>query len=56
MSLRRRLRTLVACLVLETGVLLGVPVKAEQVQELLQSLNQPKQAKTDEEEAEQGEP
>ena len=52
MSLRKRLRTVCACLVLEMGVLLGVPVRAEQVEELLRSINQPRLAQTNPEQAE----
>jgi hypothetical protein len=53
MSLKKRLRTICVCLVLEAGVLIGVPVRMEEVQELLHSLNQPKVAKTDPEQDEQ---
>jgi hypothetical protein len=49
-SLHERLRTVCACLVLQLGVWLGVPVKADQVEELLRSLGQPKIAQTDPEE------
>jgi hypothetical protein len=51
MSLKKRLRTLCACVVLEMGVLLGVPVRVEQVEDLLRSLSQPKVARTDPQEA-----
>jgi hypothetical protein len=51
MSLRKRLRTICACLVLEAGVLLGVPVRVEQVEDLLRSLNQPRIARSDSQEA-----
>ena len=46
MSLRNKLRTLTCCLVLQVATLIGVPVRAEQVQELMRSLNQPKLART----------
>ena len=45
-SLRNRLRTLTCCLVLQVATLIGVPMRAEQVQELMRSLNQPKLART----------
>jgi hypothetical protein len=54
MSFTRRLRTICACLILEAGVLMGVPVRVEQVEELLRSLNQPKVAQTDPEKDEEG--
>jgi hypothetical protein len=56
MSFRKWLRTVFACLVLEAGVLIGAPVRVEQVEELLRSLNQPKLAQTDPERDEHGEP
>jgi hypothetical protein len=45
-SLRRRLRTLVACLVLQGAALLGSPMKVEELQELLHALATPKVART----------
>ena len=44
MSLRKRLRTLFVCLVLEFGVLSGVPIQAREIEELMKQLNQPKLA------------
>jgi len=41
-SLKRRLRTVFCCAVLEVGVLVGVPMRPEQVRELMQMLNNPK--------------
>jgi len=43
-SLRKRLKTLFVCLVLEFGVLSGVPMQARELEELLQQLRQPKLA------------
>ena len=40
MSLRKRLKTLFVCLVLEFGVLSGVPMQARELEELLQQLRQ----------------
>ena len=44
MSLIKRLRTVFVCLALELGVLSGVPMRPEQIRELLNQLNQPKLA------------
>ena len=46
MSLKRRLRTIFCCLVLEWGALTGVPMRPEEIRELMQSLNKPKLAQT----------
>jgi len=51
-SLRKRLRTLVACLVLEFGALCGLPTRMEQLEELLRALNAPKAAHSDPQEEE----
>jgi hypothetical protein len=50
LSLKQRLRTLFVCLVLEAGLMVGVPVRAEQVAEVLRSLSGPKIAHTRSEE------
>ena len=47
MRLRKSLRTIVVCALLEGGALLGAPMKVEQLQELLRSLSQPKVAQTE---------
>ncbi len=44
MSLKKRLRTLLACALLQVGVFHGAPMRPEQIQELLQQLNQAKLA------------
>lgn len=54
MSLRRRLRTVLCCVVLEFGALTGVPMRPDEIQSLLQALNAPKIAQTDPEENAQG--
>jgi hypothetical protein len=54
MSLTRRLRTLVCCTILELGTLIGVPMRAEQIQDLMRALNTPKIAHTTPEEASRG--
>jgi len=40
-SLRQRLRVLVACAALEVGVLMGVPMRPDEIQSLMQQMNQP---------------
>ena len=44
MSFRKRLRTFFVCLVLEFGVLSGVPMQARELEELMRQLHQPKLA------------
>lgn len=44
MSLRKRVRVLLACAVLEVGALAGVPMRPEQIVDLMQAFNQPKLA------------
>jgi hypothetical protein len=41
MSLAGRLRVLLLCAALEFGVLAGVPMRPEQIQELMNQMNQP---------------
>ena len=47
MSVRHRLRTLLCCVALEIGALAGVPMRPEQIQDLMHTLNNPKIAQTD---------
>ncbi len=54
MSFRGRLRTVLVCAVLEMGVLTGVPVRVEQIEELLRAFNQPRIAETEARRAEVG--
>jgi hypothetical protein len=54
MSITRRLRTVACCAILELGTLIGVPMRAEQIQELMRSLNTPKIAHTTPEESHRG--
>jgi len=42
MSFRKRVRTVVVCVVLEFGALIGSPMRPEEIKELMQTLNQPK--------------
>lgn len=53
---KRKLRTLLCCGVLQFGALFGVPMRPEQVQELMRSLNEQKVARTQPEEAHKGGP
>ena len=46
MSARHRLRTLFFCAFLELGALMGMPMRPEQISELMHALNQPKLAQT----------
>lgn len=47
MAVKGRLRTLLCCAVLELGALAGIPMRPEQIEKLMQTLNQPKVAQTD---------
>lgn len=53
-SVKQRLRTLVCCVTLEVGTLLGVPMRPEQIQDLMQTLNQPQIAQTNPDESDNG--
>ncbi len=54
MSLKRRLRTLACCGLLQIAALFGIPMRPEEVQEFMQSLNEQKVAHTLPEEKEKG--
>lgn len=41
MSLKKKLRVLLACVALEAGVLAGVPMRPEEIKELMHQMNQP---------------
>jgi hypothetical protein len=43
-SLKKRLRTLLVCALLQVGALQGAPMRPEQIEELMQQLNQAKLA------------
>jgi hypothetical protein len=45
-SLTKRLRLLLVCGVLEMGVLLGVPMRPEEIQGVMHQMNQPKMGHT----------
>lgn len=40
--MRERLRRVLVCAMLQAGVMAGVPMRPEQIQELLQALQRPK--------------
>ena len=46
MSIRRRLRVVLICAVLQVGVLSGVPMRPDEIRELMKQMNQPKMAHT----------
>ena len=54
MSLVYRLRVFVLCAALEMGVLSGVPMRPDEIQELMNQMNQPKMAHTLPDESDQG--
>jgi hypothetical protein len=45
-AMRGRLRTILCCAVLQAGAYAGVPMRPEQIRDLMQGLNQPKIAQT----------
>jgi hypothetical protein len=53
-SIKGRLRTILCCAVLEMGVLLGVPMRPEQIRELMHDLSVPRIARTIPDERENG--
>jgi hypothetical protein len=55
-SLKRRLRTLACCGMLEIAALFGMPMCPEQIQEFMQMLNESKVAHTLPSEDESGDP
>lgn len=54
MSIARRLRTVACCAILEIGTLMGVPMRPEQIQDLMRDMNVPKVAQTNPEESSSG--
>jgi len=42
MSIRRRLRTILVCAVLEWSALIGMPMRPEEIVELMQTMNTPR--------------
>lgn len=41
MSLKEKLRVLLACMTLEAAVIMGMPMRPEQIKELMHQMNQP---------------
>lgn len=56
MSIKSRLRTALCCAVLQVGVVIGVPMRPEQIQELMRDLSAPRIARTIPAERENGDP
>jgi hypothetical protein len=46
MSIKRKLLEILLCLVLGAGSLMGLPMRAEEIEELMHSVNEPKVAHT----------
>jgi len=53
-SFKKSLRTVFACMVLQVGLLSGVPMRPEQIRELMFQLSTPKVAHTSPEECHSG--
>ena len=45
MSIKDRLRTILCCAVLELGVLMGTPMRPEQIRDLMRDMSAPKIAR-----------
>ncbi len=54
--MRSKLRTILLCVALQMGVFAGVPMRPEEIEELLRSVNQPKIAHTIPETSDDDEP
>jgi hypothetical protein len=54
MSFARRLRTIACCAILELGTLIGVPMRPEQIEDLMRAMSVPKIANTNPDEADGG--
>ena len=54
MSLKSRLRTILCCVVLEVGALTGVPMRPDEIRELMNTLAQPKVARTNPDRPDEG--
>ena len=46
MSIRHQLRTIVVCAVLEWSALIGMPMRPEEIVDLMQTMNAPKIVRT----------
>ena len=56
MQLRERLRILACCVILQVAATIGLPMRPEQVQDLMRVLNAPKIARTNPADDEKGDP
>ena len=54
MPIRQRLRTIIVCFVLELGALSGIPMRPNEIEDLMRTLNQPKVAHTIPDESKKG--
>jgi hypothetical protein len=54
MRVSLRLRTLLVCSMLEFAALLGLPMRPEEIEELMRTMNQPKLARTIPDETDSG--
>ena len=54
MSYKQRLRTLACCAILQMAATIGVPMRPEQVQDLMRTLNEPKVARTNPDDQDRG--
>jgi hypothetical protein len=43
-SLKKRLRVVVVCAILQLGVMVGAPMRPDEIEELMHQMNQPKMA------------
>ena len=53
-AVRKQLRTVVVCVVLEFGAMIGVPMRPEEIEALMRTMNQPQVAHTLPDESENG--
>jgi hypothetical protein len=53
-AVRKQLRTVLVCAVLEFGAMIGLPMRPEEIEALMRTMNQPKVAHTLPEESENG--
>lgn len=53
-SLRHRLRTIACCAILEMAAIFGMPMRQEQIEDLMRTLNEPKIARATPDESHRG--
>jgi len=54
MSIKKRLRSALLCLVLGMGSLIGAPMRPEEIEDLMHAMNQPKVARVLPDESDHG--